>query len=121
MVATVVVLGASPKVDRYSNKALHRLQAAGHRVIPVNPGHSEIDSLPTVAALADIHEPVDTVSLYVSSQRVPDHLPELLALKPQRVIFNPGTENPAAIEALAEAGIEVVEGCTLVMLATDTF
>lgn len=118
---TVAVLGASPKSDRYSNKALHRLQAAGYRVIPVNPGQAEIDGLPAVAALSSISEALDTVTLYVSSQRVPDHLPELLALKPRRVIFNPGTENPAAMDALAEAGVEVVEGCTLVMLTTGTF
>ena len=118
---TVAVLGASPKGDRYSNKALHRLQGAGYRVIPVNPGHAQIEGLATVSGLRQIREAVDTVTLYVSSERVPDHLPDLLALKPRRVIFNPGTENPAGMEALAAAGIEVVEGCTLVMLTTGTF
>jgi hypothetical protein len=42
-------------------------------------------------------------------------------LKPERIIFNPGAENPE-LEALADqAGIKVLEACTLVMLNTRQF
>ncbi|TNE56910.1 MAG: CoA-binding protein, partial [Bacteroidetes bacterium] len=60
---------------------------------------------------------VDTVTLYVGPQRQVPYYEYILSLHPKRIIFNPGTENPE-LEALAEAqGIEVVEGCTLVMLS----
>lgn len=119
--ATVAVLGASPKPERYANQAVRRLVQAGHQVIPVNPGQQQIEGLTVVPSLAAIQSAVDTVTVYVSSERVPDHLAALLALKPRRVIFNPGTENPAAMEVLAAAGVEVVEGCTLVMLTKGIY
>ena len=48
MSETVVVLGASPKVDRYSYKAIKMLGDCGHKVIPVNPYHAQIDGLDCV-------------------------------------------------------------------------
>ena len=45
----------------------------------------------------------------------------ILALAPQRVIFNPGTENPELESALRRAGIDCIEACTLVMLRTGTW
>ncbi|NLI29998.1 MAG: CoA-binding protein, partial [Nitrospiraceae bacterium] len=46
---------------------------------------------------------------------------DILRIKPFRVIFNPGTENPAAYGPLRSAGIEPLEACTLVMLSTGQF
>ena len=46
---------------------------------------------------------------------------EILALKPKRVIFNPGTENPALEAELVAAGIAAERACTLVLLSTGQF
>jgi hypothetical protein len=46
---------------------------------------------------------------------------DILAVRPHRVIFNPGAENPEAAEALTRRGISTVEACTLVLLATGQF
>ena len=45
----------------------------------------------------------------------------LIAARPARVIFNPGTENPELEEKLAAAGIATVRACTLVLLRTGQF
>lgn len=45
----------------------------------------------------------------------------IVAAKPERVIFNPGTENPALEEQLSQAGIAVVRACTLALLRTNQF
>ena len=74
MTETVAVLGASPKAERYSNKAIHLLRHYGHTVIPVNPIQREIAGLPVAASLAAITEKVDTVTVYVS----PVHLEPLV-------------------------------------------
>ncbi len=65
----------------------------------------------------DIH----TVTLYLGAHRQPEYYEPLLNLKPNRVIFNPGAENPELVEKLAEEGIEAIEACTLVMLATNQY
>jgi hypothetical protein len=48
-------------------------------------------------------------------------LEEAVHIKPNRIIFNPGTENPGEYERLRKAGIEVIEACTLVMLCKKQF
>lgn len=121
MSETVVVLGASPKPERYSNRALHELVAHGHRVIPVNPGHLAIDGIATVPRLSAIREPVDTVTVYVNPEVLAKQIPELIALRPKRVIFNPGAESPAAEAALDDVGVPYEEACTLVLLRTGQY
>jgi hypothetical protein len=59
--------------------------------------------------------------MYVAPAHQQDLMDGLLALRPARIIFNPGTENPAFEAAAKALGMEVVEGCTLVMLATGTY
>jgi len=121
MTETVAVLGASPKPERYSNRAVRMLAEYGHRVIPVNPAQSRIEGLPVSRRLEDVPGPVDTVTLYLSPDHSSPLLPGLLALKPRRVIFNPGAENPGLESALEMAGIEALEACTLVLLRTGQF
>src|SRR5262245_34818098 len=41
-VKTVVILGATPKEDRFAFRAMRMLQAHGHRAIPVNPAFTDI-------------------------------------------------------------------------------
>ena len=118
---TVVVLGASPKPERYSNKAVRLLLEHGHLVIPVHPAITEIESTPVVHALEHIEGPVDTLTVYLSPSISAPLQSDVLNLKPKRVIFNPGAENPELKQALERAGIAVEEACTLVLLNTEQF
>ena len=117
----VAILGASNKPERYSNQALRLLAEKGHAVFPVHPALAEIDSHRVFKTLVDIPEPVDTVTLYVSPAHSTGMASAILASKPRRVIFNPGTENPELEQTLAAAGIETVHACTLVLLRTGQF
>lgn len=117
----VAILGASSKPDRYAYKAFSMLKAYGHTPLPVTPKFSEIEGVPVVANLRDLTSPVDTLTMYVGPDTSTKLKSEILSLHPKRVIFNPGSENPALEEELKNAGIEVIEGCTLVMLSTNQF
>ena len=119
--STVAVLGASPKPERYSNKAVRLLLEHGHRVIPIHPTIKEIERLPAASSLTDVREPVDTLTIYVSPALSAPLTDDILALQPNRVIFNPGTENPELNSALEAAGILPEEACTLVLLNTGQF
>ena len=46
---------------------------------------------------------------------------DIVYLNPRRVIFNPGTENYDFMQQASNEGIEVVEGCTLVMLRSGQY
>lgn len=119
--AITAVLGASPKSDRYSNKAIRMLRDYGHEVIPVHPTLKQIEGLNVVASINAIQQPVDTLTLYVGPDRSEAMTADILALRPRRVIMNPGSESDNLKVKLSEAGVEVVEGCTLVMLRTGQF
>ena len=117
----VAILGASNKPERYSHKAVVLLAEKGHTVFPVHPALPEMDGHLVFKRLADIPEPVDTVTMYVGPALSAGMAEEILAAKPRRIIFNPGAENPELEAPLAAAGIEVVRACTLVMLRTGQF
>ncbi|HET8731391.1 MAG TPA: CoA-binding protein [Moraxellaceae bacterium] len=121
MTETVAVLGASPKPERYSNKAIRMLREYGHTVLPVNPAQTEIEGLPVTRSIASLPRGIDTVTVYVSPAHSTPLLQSLLDLHPARVIFNPGAENDALEGPLRAAGIEVEEACTLVLLRTGQF
>lgn len=121
MSQNVVVLGASPKPERYSNKAVNMLKANGYNVIPVHPAVKEVNGVPVRADLTDIDEEIHTVTLYVNAAMVEKMADKIIDLKPKRVIFNPGTESAAAGGRFEAEGIEVVQACTLVMLTTGQF
>ncbi|MDF1544197.1 MAG: CoA-binding protein [bacterium] len=119
--SNVAVLGASPKEERYSFKAVRMLKEHGHKPIPVHPAGHTVDGIPGLKSLGDIAEPVDTLTMYISAKISDSELEAILALKPRRVVFNPGAENDNLAAKLEENGIEIVKACTLVLLRTNQF
>lgn len=117
----VVVLGASQKPERYSNKAIHMLLEHGHEVIPVHPRLDEVEGLKVVHDLAEISGSVDTLTLYVGADASSAAAAAIIRLHPTRVIFNPGAENPDLALRLRQAGIGYEQACTLVLLRTGQF
>ena len=117
----VVVLGASPKPDRYSNQAVRLLVQHGHHVIPVHPAVETIEGLPVCPRLIDITDNIDTLTIYVSEKVSSSLYNDILRLNPGRVLFNPGAENTSLRKKLEQHGIGTEEACTLVLLKTGQF
>ena len=66
-------------------------------------------------------EDLHTITIYIGPKNLVAYYDYILELKPRRVIFNPGTESPAFSETLTNAGIEVVHGCTLIMISNNQY
>lgn len=124
MSASVVIIGASDKPHRYSYRAMQKLREFGHQVLLVANRGELIEGLP-VYRLAELKAKppaeIDTITIYVNSDILAPMLDDLLALKPRRVIFNPGTESTPAAAKFSAAGVDVVNHCTLIMLDEKTF
>jgi predicted CoA-binding protein len=118
---SVVILGASTNPDHYAFKAMQRLQEHGYKAIPVNPAFDEVLSERCYPSIAEVPQPIDTITLYLGAARSTPLIQDILKSKPRRIIFNPGAENEDLAKAVSSAGIETVEGCTLVMLGAGTF
>ncbi len=117
----VAVVGASPKDNRYSNLAMRMLAEHGHNPIPVAPARKEVLGRIAYPTLASVPDRIDTVTMYIRPSRQATVLDEIVQIRPRRIIFNPGTENPGEYDRLRRAGIEVLEACTLIMLSTGQF
>jgi len=120
-VSTVAVVGASRKPERYSNRALRMLASHGHSPIPVSKLGHDILGFTGYASLTAIPGPIDTVTVYLSPAKQAPVIQDILAIRPRRVIFNPGAENPEGAAIVARHNISVVEACTLVLLSTGQF
>jgi len=116
----VLVLGASTNPSRYSNKATKMLKQYDHKPILVGRSTGTIADEPIHY---DIPEDVqiDTVTMYLRDDIGNQYIDDIIALKPDRVIFNPGSESSIACHQFAKHDIECVEACTLVLLRTNQF
>lgn len=112
-----LVLGASPNPERYANKAINMLVEYGHPVLAVALRESSVGDIPIRKPESiDPNSEIDTITLYIGPQNQLAYYDFILNLEPKRLLFNPGTENNELSTLAHEAGIEVVEHCTLVML-----
>lgn len=115
-----VVVGASPKPDRYSYKAVLSLQ--DHRITVYAVGiHKGNINGTNIELNLPYYQNIHTVTLYVGPRNQDYWMDYILSLKPKRIIFNPGAENEAFAEKARAQGIECVEACTLVMLSIGAY
>lgn len=115
-----LVVGASTDPDRFAHRAVLSLLAHGHSVSLFGPRKGEVRGIgisTEMPSISDIH----TVTMYVGPQNQDGLMDGIIALRPQRVIFNPGTENPIFYMKLQAAGIPFEEACTLVLLSTGQY
>ncbi|MEN8815751.1 MAG: CoA-binding protein [Nonlabens sp.] len=115
-----LVLGASLKEERYSNIAIYRLRKFNIETVAIGLREGMVDDVKIHKELIPF-QGINTVTLYLNAQRQPQYYDYILGLNPERVIFNPGTENPELYRLLAENNIESEVACTLVMLGTNQY
>lgn len=119
---STLVLGASEKPYRYSNLVIHRLRENGHPVFAFASKAGEVAGVPIHNKKEDVHIPdLDTITLYLGAENQKEYYDWILDLAPQRVIFNPGAENPELEQLLKNHSIEPVEACTLVLLSVGMY
>ena len=117
---TTLIIGATPNPNRFAYRAAHMLSEYGHDIVLYGikkgtvAGQSILNEWPSEIA-------VDTITLYISSKWQMPYYQKMIDLKPQRIIFNPGTENQELESMASEAGIECLRACTLVMLQTNQY
>ncbi|MFL1011322.1 CoA-binding protein [Flavisericum labens] len=115
-----LVLGASLKPNRYSNYAIQRLLANQVEVVAIGQRKGEVSGV-RIDTEPVAYEEIHTVTLYLNPKRQRDYYVYIVSLKPKRVIFNPGTENPELYKILKENNIPFEAACTLVLLSTNQY
>ncbi|MGF7081069.1 CoA-binding protein [Mucilaginibacter sp. UYCu711] len=115
-----LIIGATPNSGRYAYLAANRLVNHGHTIVNVGLKSGEVAGVP-IEKPEKIYTDIDTITLYVGPQNQPPLYDYILATKPKRIIFNPGTENNE-LQRLANAeGIATEYACTLVLLSIGEY
>ncbi|WP_297796607.1 CoA-binding protein [uncultured Eudoraea sp.] len=115
-----LVFGASLNPNRYSYLAINKLLGKQIETVAFGPKTGEVSGVQIRPSLDDL-ENIHSITLYLNKKRQREYYERIVQMKPKRVIFNPGTENPEFYEILSNNGIEVEVACTLVLLATDQY
>ena len=126
MLKKTLVIGASLRVDRYSNIAINRLVESKIEVLAiglVEGSVAGINILKSSELESDLlkFKDVHTVTLYLNAFRQRAYYNYIISLKPKRVIFNPGTENKEFYEILKTNNIDFEVACTLVLLRMNAY
>ena len=110
---TIAVVGLSPKPWRESFGVSQAMQAAGYRIIPVNPaagadsilGETVYSSLTAAAQ----HETIDLVNIFRNADDVPPIVQEAIAIGARAVWMQLGIAHAAAAAQAEAAGLRVVQ------------
>jgi predicted CoA-binding protein len=115
---TIAVLGVHREPEKAAFYVPEYLRDEGYRIIGVNPRFAgeALFGEPVRATLAEIGEPVDLVDVFRRPEAIPQHIEDILAMKPRPKVvwFQLGIRNDEAAKILEAAGITVIQNrCTL--------
>ena len=115
-----LVFGASLQQGRFSNLTVKRLVDNEKDVVAFGSEGGSIYGIEIETELQKYSD-IDTVSLYMNPFNQSSFYDYIIGLNPNRVIFNPGTENPEFWRRLEDHGINYEVACTLVLLSTNQY
>lgn len=111
-----LVLGASLNKSRYSNICINTLVDAGIPAKAIGLREGEVAGIKIETDKPEI-EGLHTVTLYLNARNQVPYYDYIIRLKPERIIFNPGTWNPELADLAKDNDIQVVSNCTLMMIS----
>lgn len=115
-----LVLGASENTERYSNRAIRMLIYNNISVIAIGSREGSVNGVKIRTGFPKIDD-VNTVTIYLKAKNQSSYYDYILSLKPKRIIFNPGAENPELQQMAEKVGIEALNACTLTMLSVGIY
>ena len=112
---TIAVVGLSSNAMRPSFGVTEYMQAAGYRIIPVNPNETEVLGEKSYARLEDVPEKIGIVNIFRRAEEVAPAVESAIRVGAKVVWMQLGIENEAAAEKARAAGLTVVEdACILI-------
>ena len=107
--SVIAVVGLSRDPSKAAHRVPAALQAAGFRIIPVNPEASEILGERSFATLADIPSPVDLVLVFRPSRFAPAIAAQAVTVGAKALWLQLGIVSSEAREIAERAGLTYVE------------
>jgi predicted CoA-binding protein len=115
---TIAVVGLSDNPSRASHGIARFLQRQNYRVIPVNPGLTEVLGEKCYPSVQEIPGEVDIVDVFRKSEFMPEVVADALTKHPRCIWMQEGIEHAEAAQTAEAAGVAVVMNhCILKELA----
>jgi predicted CoA-binding protein len=105
---TIAVVGLSSKPSRPSFGVAQILQTSGYRIIPVNPGESQILGEKCYATLEEIPEKIDIVDVFRRPEFVAEVVDAAIRIGARAIWMQEGVVDERSAERARRAGIFVV-------------
>ncbi|MGE5626224.1 MAG: CoA-binding protein [Bacillota bacterium] len=105
---TIAVVGLSPKADRPSHGVARGMQRFGYKIVPVNPGQTELLGEKVYPDLLHLPGPVDIVDVFRSPEHVDEVVDHCIARRYPALWLQEGVVNEAAAERARAAGMLVI-------------
>ncbi|MCC6569198.1 MAG: CoA-binding protein [Anaerolineales bacterium] len=105
---TIASVGLSANPAKESFGVAQYLKDQGYRIIPVNPGATEIIGAQAYPNLLSITESVDVAQVFRKSEDVPPIVDEAIRIGAKVVWMQEGIVNEEAAQKAREAGLKVV-------------
>jgi len=105
---TIAVVGLSNKRFRPSYGVAEYMKRSGYRIIPVNPGHSEILGETCYPDLDSIPEPVDIVDIFRRSEYVSPIVEAAIRIGAKAIWMQEGVYHEEAARRAEAAGLVVM-------------
>ena len=105
---TIAVVGLSPKIGRPSNNVAKYLQSVGYKIVPVNPGHSEILGEKSYPTLRDIPFQIDVVDVFRRPEHVMPITEAAIEIGAKAIWYQDGVINEEAAQLAEDNGLLVV-------------
>ena len=111
---TIAVVGFSPKPERPSHYVSKYLKDMGYNMIPVNPGHKEINGMTCYPDLISIPGKVDVVDIFRRSEFVPSIVDAAISIGAKAIWMQDHVIHEESAQKAEDAGLLVVmDNCML--------
>lgn len=104
----IAVVGLSRHAWRPSNRVSGYMQAAGYRIIPVNPNEREVLGEKAYATLDDVPEKIDLVNVFRRPEFVPPAVEAAIRVGAKAVWLQEEVIHEPAAQQARSAGLQVV-------------
>jgi uncharacterized protein len=106
---TIAVVGVSTNPSKAAFGIPAGLQAAGFRIVPVNPSADRVLGERAYASLTDVREPVDIVEVFRPAVEAPGIARQAVQIGARALWLQRGIVSDEAREIAEQAGMDYVE------------
>jgi predicted CoA-binding protein len=115
------VAGASRDPSKYGNRVLKALIESRRKVFPLNPTAPEVEGARAYAAIADLPELPESLSVVTPPRVTREVVRQAIAAGVKNIWMQPGAEDDQASAEARAAGLNVIDdgSCILVSLSIE--